>query len=61
MVKNTPQLAIHWREHSRLVFKRLFTYGYVVTDFLREKHEGRDRAFYVMSYNGPQFETVNLN
>lgn len=61
IVQNNPTLAIRWREHTRMIFNRMFNFGYIVTDFLREKYEGRDRCFYVLSYQGPQFETMNLN
>lgn len=54
-------LAQAWRQHSRVVFQRMFARGYVVTDFLRERHEERDRAFYLMSYNGPQYTDPTMN
>lgn len=56
-----PALAIHWRETTRAVFQTMLGRGYVVTDFLRAHHEGRDRAFYVLSYTGPQFESFRMN
>jgi predicted GNAT superfamily acetyltransferase len=49
-------LAQAWRSHTRELFGRLLTKGYLVTDFLRENYEGRDRAFYVFSHGGPQFD-----
>ncbi|MFQ3568236.1 MAG: GNAT family N-acetyltransferase [Aggregatilineales bacterium] len=61
MVLENPALAQRWRSHSRVVFERLFGQGFVATDFLRETYEGRERAFYVMSYNGPQFESFTIN
>ncbi|MBE2183724.1 MAG: GNAT family N-acetyltransferase [Anaerolineae bacterium] len=61
IVQQNPALAVRWREHTRMTFKRMFTLGYIVTDFLHERYDGRDRCFYVLSYQGPQFETVNLN
>ncbi|MBE2270975.1 MAG: GNAT family N-acetyltransferase [Anaerolinea sp.] len=56
-----PDLAHVWRMHIREQFKLLFGRGYVVTDFLHETHEGRERAFYLLSYNGPQFESFSMN
>ncbi len=56
-----PMLAKAWREHVRYWFTVLFARGYVVTDFLRTTHEGRDRALYLLSYNGPQFESFSMN
>lgn len=58
MIKDKPDLARAWREHTRKMFRQMFTFGFVVTDFLRDQHEGRDRAFYLLSYDGPQFETL---
>lgn len=49
-------LAQEWRAHTRELFNRLLTKGYLVTDFLRENYEGRDRAFYVFSQGGPQLD-----
>lgn len=56
MVRDEPALAVRWREHSRRVFQQAFARGFMVTDFLHEHVEGRERAFYVMSYDGPQPE-----
>lgn len=61
MVRNNPDLAKSWQEHIRMLFMRLLPSGYVVTDFLREHYEGRTRAFYLLSYHGPQFDSVTLN
>lgn len=56
MVRTDPELARAWRAHSRLMFDALIDAGYLVTDFLREEHEGRARAFYLLSHSGPQFD-----
>lgn len=61
MIKQNPRLARTWRLHTRVLFKQVFAHGFVVTDFLRESFEGRERAFYLLSYNGPQFETLRMN
>lgn len=61
MITRNPKLAQTWRLHSRVLFKRVFSHGFVVTDFIREHYEGRDRAFYLLSYNGPQFESFRMN
>jgi len=61
MEQADPELAHLWRMHSRAQFKTLFERGYIVTDFLYEPHEGRERAFYLLSYNGPQFESFSMN
>jgi predicted GNAT superfamily acetyltransferase len=50
-----PQLAAAWAEHSREVFSTVFQAGYVATDLMREEYEGRERTFYLMSYDGPRF------
>jgi predicted GNAT superfamily acetyltransferase len=61
IVSSDPVLAQAWRLHSRELFKRLLPQGYVVTDFLRTSYEGRERAFYVFSRTGTQFEQANFS
>jgi chorismate synthase len=57
IIKDDPTLATAWREHTRSAFQYLLAEGYTTTDFVRQEHEGRDRAFYVMSYNtGSEFD-----
>ncbi|MDX2139881.1 MAG: GNAT family N-acetyltransferase [Chloroflexota bacterium] len=56
-----PVLAQAWRLHLRDLFTRTFAAGYVVTDFVRERYEERERAFYVLSYNGPQYDSFSRN
>jgi predicted GNAT superfamily acetyltransferase len=51
LVEHDEALARQWRTHSRQVFMSTFAEGFIVTDFLRETYEGRDRAFYMMSYD----------
>lgn len=59
IIATDPDLAMGWREHTRAAFQYLFQKGYIVTDFIRGRHEGQDRVFYVVSYNsGVDF---NLN
>ena len=58
---NNPQLARAWRMHTRQMFRQMFARGFIVTDFLTEEHEGRERSFYLLSYNGPQFESFSKN
>ncbi|MBK8026344.1 MAG: hypothetical protein IPK19_34385 [Chloroflexi bacterium] len=55
------RLAKAWREHIRRWFDLLFQRHFVVTDFLRAQHEGRERGFYLLSYSGAQFETFTMN
>lgn len=56
-----PALARAWRTHIRNWFNLLFSRGYVVTDFLRAAYEGRDRGFYLLSYDGPLVDSFSLN
>lgn len=51
MVEQSPAVARAWQMHIREAFRVMFGAGYIVTDFLRGNHEGRDRAFYLLSYN----------
>ncbi len=55
------ELARLWRSHVRAMFVQAFARGFVATDFVRANHDGRERAFYVLSFNGPQFQTMSLN
>lgn len=41
-----------WRSHARLVLEAVFETGYIVTDFLHEEYEGRQRSFYLMGFDG---------
>lgn len=62
MVERDPQLAHVWRGHTREVFKLLFSMGFVITDFLHETFEGRERAFYLLAQtNTRQFEQVDFS
>jgi predicted GNAT superfamily acetyltransferase len=57
-----PELARLWRGHTREVFKHLLADGFIVTDFIREPYEGRERAFYLLSKtNARQFEQVDFS
>ena len=56
IARSDPMLAQAWRAHTRTLFEQLLSKGYLVTDFVRENYEGRDRAFYVLSHGGPQFD-----
>ncbi len=57
LAESNPTLGQLWRARSRELFKRMMDEsGYVITDFLRESYEGRERAFYLLSYNGPSFD-----
>jgi len=59
--RDHADLAQAWRMHIRTWFERLYARGYMVTDFLRAHHDGRDRAFYLLTYNGPQVDAAALN
>lgn len=56
LARTDQELALAWRAHTRMMFGALLDAGYLVTDFLREPHEGRQRAFYLLSHSGPQFD-----
>jgi predicted GNAT superfamily acetyltransferase len=51
IVARDEVLAKHWRIHSRQILMSVFAEGFIVTDFLSETYEGRERAFYMMSYD----------
>lgn len=55
------ELARLWRSHARAMFVQSFARGFVSTDFLHTEYDGRNRAFYLLSYNGPQFQTMSYN
>jgi predicted GNAT superfamily acetyltransferase len=56
IARSDPMLAQAWRAHTRDLFDRLLTKGYLVTDFVHEPYQGRERAFYVFSHGGSQFD-----
>lgn len=49
IVQKNRTLAQQWQDQVREGIKKLFASGYIVTDFLRDEHEGRERAFYLWS------------
>lgn len=61
MFQEAPELALRWRMHIREIFQRRFGAGDSVTDFVREAHDGRDRAFYVLSVGAGSDERYLLN
>ena len=61
MVRENPALAQRWRLHIRSLFQRQLGAGFVITDFLRTTYENRQRAFYVLSYDGPQLSSLHVN
>jgi predicted GNAT superfamily acetyltransferase len=62
MLRDAPTLAQAWRLHMRELCQRLFAAGYTMTDFVRETLDGRERAFYVLAYDGPgQSERERVN
>jgi predicted GNAT superfamily acetyltransferase len=42
-------LAREWRAQTRALFESAFARGYLVTDFLTTRHEGRPRSFYALA------------
>lgn len=44
-------LARHWRIHIRDAFLQVMGKGFLVTDFLYQEYEDRQRSFYLLSYN----------
>jgi predicted GNAT superfamily acetyltransferase len=49
IVESDETLAVAWQRHIRDQLQLIMDAGYVVTDFIRDQHEGRDRVFYVLS------------
>jgi predicted GNAT superfamily acetyltransferase len=49
IVRTDESLGIAWRMHIREQLNLLMRAGYIVTDFVRAQHEGRDRGFYLLS------------
>lgn len=44
------ELAKRWREHTRLLFERVFADGYLVTDFAFQTDGDRQRSFYLLTH-----------
>jgi len=49
-------LAREWKLQVRAMFESAFVEGYLVTDFLHETVEGRERAFYLLSHGGARLD-----
>ena len=52
LVRKDLDLARAWREHIRAVLLGVLEGGYILTDFVYEPYEGRQRGFYVCSHEG---------
>ena len=61
LTRQDVELAKVWRGHIRDILERLLAAGYVVTDFVREQHENRDRAFYLLSLGDKVFERLDFS
>ncbi len=59
LLQSAPELSIRWKQHLRDGLAVLTNHGFVITDFLYTDYEGRTRAFYLFSYDGPQ-STIQL-
>lgn len=56
IAERNEKLARQWREHTRAMFELVTSRGYLVTDFVRESYEERERSFYLLSHSSPQFD-----
>jgi predicted GNAT superfamily acetyltransferase len=61
IVEEDDVLARAWRLHTRDLFRRLLTMGYIVTDFVHTPYQGRDRAFYLMSRSAGSSEQADFS
>ncbi|MDX1993522.1 MAG: hypothetical protein SF029_14120 [bacterium] len=52
LVKEDEGLAQAWQRHLREAFTDALDKGFIVTDFLRGQSDGRERAFYLLSFSG---------
>jgi predicted GNAT superfamily acetyltransferase len=52
IVNSDSILAQAWQMHIRERLNTLMAADYVITDFVRETVEGRDRVFYLLSHSG---------
>ncbi len=50
MVREAPDLARAWRQHSRELLEQAIASGYTITDFIHGDHEGRERSFYALTF-----------
>ena len=48
-------LANAWRLQTRALFERVFSAGYLVTDFIFEKSDPISRSYYVLTYGESTF------
>ncbi len=49
------ELARAWRLQTRAIFERVFSAGYLVTDFIFEKGDPISRSYYVLTYGEGTF------
>lgn len=50
LLEADTSLVEDWQAHTRAIFASVLSEGFVLTDFIREVHEGRTRSFYVCSH-----------
>ncbi len=50
IVKDDPDLARAWRQHSRESLEQAIASGYTITDFISGEYEGRERSFYALTF-----------
>lgn len=56
IIRTDESLARAWQAHIREQIKRLFKADYIITDFVRDVYEGRDRVFYLFTRRDPQVD-----
>ncbi|MBI1280251.1 MAG: GNAT family N-acetyltransferase [Anaerolineaceae bacterium] len=61
VVGQNTDVAQKWRLHSREVMGRMLAHGFTITDFVRDTHDGRERAFYLFSQADKAFERVDFS
>ena len=48
---NSESTALErWQTHSRLFFEHYFERGYIITDFVRQPDDDRERTYYVLTH-----------
>lgn len=56
IMRTDESLARAWQAHIREQIRRLLKAEYLITDFVRDVHEGRDRVFYLLTHRDPQLD-----
>jgi chorismate synthase len=61
IVRDDPDLAREWRQHSRELLENALASGYAITDLVYGEYEGRMRSFYALTLSEAPWSGFSSN